>query len=58
MAYLHLCRDRARLVAETMRRILHDREIDDRGIMIFVASLREELADCPADRGNQAGGPS
>jgi hypothetical protein len=58
MAYLRLCRDRARLVAQTMQRILHDREIDDRDIMIFVASLREELADRPADRENQAGGSS
>jgi hypothetical protein len=58
IAYLRMCCERARLVAQTMHRILADREIDDRDIMIFVASLREELADCPADRGNQAGGPS
>ena len=58
IGYLRMCRDRVRLVAQTMHRILADREIDDRDIMTFVASLREELAHRPADRGNHTGGPS
>ncbi len=41
-----------------MRRILADREIDDRDIMIFVVSLREELADESGERGQHAGGLS
>jgi hypothetical protein len=58
LAQLRLYRDRARLVVQTMRRILADREIDDGDIMIFAVSLREELADEPADCGHHAGGPS
>lgn len=40
-----------------MRRILADREIDDRDIMIFVVSIREELADGLTDHGHHADGP-
>jgi hypothetical protein len=58
LTQLRLYRDRARLVVQTMRRILADREIGDRDIMIVVVSLREELANEPADRGHHAGGPS
>lgn len=40
-----------------MRRILADREIDDRDIMIFVVTIREELADDLTYRGHHADGP-
>jgi hypothetical protein len=43
VAVLRLYRDRTRLVLTTMRRILADREIDDHDVMIFVASLREQI---------------
>jgi len=58
LACLRLCRDRARLVLSAMRRILADREIDDCDVMAFVASLREQLSDYPADGYPHAGGPS
>lgn len=58
ITHLHLCRDRARLVVRTMRRMLADREIDDHDIMMFVVSLREQLSDHPAEIGNHAGGSS
>jgi hypothetical protein len=43
VAVLRLYRDRTRLVLTTMRRILADREIDDRDVMTFVVSLREQV---------------
>lgn len=58
LAHLRSCRDRARLVVRTMRRMLADREIDDHDIMMFVVSLREQLSDHPAEIGNHAGGSS
>jgi hypothetical protein len=57
IACLRLYRDRARLVVSGMRRILADFEIDDRDIMTFVVSLREEVS-YRADRDHNAGGPS
>ena len=50
LACLRLSRDRARVVLSTMRRVLADREIDDRDVMSFVASLREQLADHLSER--------
>jgi hypothetical protein len=58
LTQLRLYRDRAPLVVQTMRRILADREIDDRDIMIFVVSLREEPSGESTDCGPHAGGPS
>lgn len=58
LTHLRLSHDRARITVQTMHRILADREIDDRVIMNFVVSLREELAGDSADRGHHPGGSS
>jgi hypothetical protein len=58
VACLRLLRDRTRPVLSAMRRILADREIDDRDVMAFVASLRAQIADYPAVGYPHAGLPS
>jgi hypothetical protein len=47
LAYLRFSRDRARLVLFACRRLLAEREADDRDVMTVVGSLRGEAADCP-----------
>jgi hypothetical protein len=58
LACLRVSSDRSRLVLQTMRRILADREIDDHDLMVFVVSLREQSSDYPADGYHHAGLPS
>jgi hypothetical protein len=55
-ALLCLYRDRTSLVLSTMRRILSDREIDDRDLMLFAVSLREQVASHAFDD-DQVEGP-
>jgi hypothetical protein len=43
--------DRARLVLTTVRRVLNDREDDPDDLMAAARSLRDLLADFPADTG-------
>jgi hypothetical protein len=47
LTYLRIGRDRARIVRQTLRRLLADHEVDDRDVMITVASLRDEAAQLP-----------
>jgi hypothetical protein len=49
LAYLRTSSSRAGLVLRAMRRILADHEIDDHDVMVFVCSLREQVADYPAE---------
>jgi hypothetical protein len=42
-AFLRVYRDRTGLVLSTMRWVLASREIDDRDVMIFAVSLREQV---------------
>lgn len=48
-AWLQLLAERAALVLWATRRILADRETDDRDVMVFVASMRGRLTDYPPD---------
>ena len=50
LTYLRISRDRARLVMFACKRILADREADDRDIMAAVSSIREESRQLPADQ--------
>jgi len=58
LTYLRIARDRSRLVRAAMRRILADREIDDRDIMIAVTSLRDQAAQLPDDSYDHSPEPS
>jgi hypothetical protein len=49
VTYLRISRDRARLVLHACRRLLADREADDRDTMITVTRLREEAGQLPPD---------
>jgi hypothetical protein len=49
LTYLRNTRDRARLVRAAMRRILHDREVDDSDVMAMAASLRDQAGQLPDD---------
>jgi hypothetical protein len=49
LTYLRISRDRARVVMLTCRRVLADREADDRDIMITVTQLREQAGQLPPD---------
>jgi hypothetical protein len=49
LTYLRISRDRARLVMLSCRRVLTDREADDRDIMITVTQLREQAGQLPPD---------
>ena len=55
---MRLCQSRAQLVLVAMRRILADHEVDDHDVMVFVTSLREQMADCPENGYYHAGQPS
>jgi hypothetical protein len=44
LCYLHIHRDRARLVRHAMRCVLADREVGDDDIMAIVTSLRDQAA--------------
>ena len=56
--YLRIHRDRARLVLFTCRRLLADREADDRDVMVSVTRLREESAQLADDSYDHAPEPS
>jgi hypothetical protein len=56
-ALLRLRSDRVQLVLQTMRRVLADREIDDRDVMNLVVSLREQTAGHPDGDIHLAGRP-
>lgn len=58
LTYLRIMRDRARLVRQAMRRLLNDREADERDVMLVVASLRDEAASLCDDQYDHAPGPS
>jgi hypothetical protein len=58
VAYLRLCQSRAQLVLVAMRRILADREVDDHDVMVFVTSIREQIADYSVNGYYHAGQPS
>jgi hypothetical protein len=58
LTYLRIGRDRARIVRQAMRRILADREAEDRDVMITVASLRAEAAQLPDADYDRAPEPS
>lgn len=58
LTYLRIARDRSRLVRAAMRRILADRETDDRDIMIAVTSLRDQAAQLPDDSYDHSPEPS
>jgi hypothetical protein len=49
VVYLRLSRDRARLVVSACRRVLDDREAEDRDLLIAADSLRDQAADYPPD---------
>jgi hypothetical protein len=52
ITYLRIMRDRARLVRQAMRRLIADREADDRDVMAAVTALRDatgQLADDACD---------
>jgi hypothetical protein len=49
LTYLRISRDRARVVLYGCKRVLADREIDDRDLMVIVAILRDLTAQLPAD---------
>ena len=49
LTYLRTHRDRARLVLFAMRRVLADREADDRDVMTIVTALRDQAAQMPGD---------
>jgi hypothetical protein len=48
LTYLRIHRDRARLVLFAMRRVLADREADDRDVMAVVTALRDQAAQMPS----------
>jgi hypothetical protein len=50
LTYLRISRDRARVVLYGCKRVLADREIDDRDLMVIVASLRDLITQLPADQ--------
>jgi len=58
VTYLRIHRDRARLVLFTCRRLLADRETDDREVMVSVTRLREETAQHADDTYDHAPDPS
>jgi hypothetical protein len=57
VTYLRITRDRARLVRQAMRRILADREAEDRDVMVIVTSLRDQVAQLPDDSYDHAPEP-
>ncbi len=50
LTYLRISRDRARVVLFGCKRVLADREVDDRDLMAIVASLRDMTTQLPADQ--------
>jgi len=58
MTYLRIMRDRARLVRAAVRRVLADREADDRDIMAVAVSLRDQAAQLGDDSYDHAPEPS
>jgi hypothetical protein len=57
VTYLRILRDRARLVRSAVRKILRDREADDRDVMLAVAALRDEAAQLGDDTYDHAPQP-
>ena len=49
LTYLRISRDRARVVLFGCKRLLADHELDDRDLMVIVASLRDMTTQLPAD---------
>ncbi len=49
LTYLRISRDRARAVLLGCKRVLANQEIDDRDLLVIVASLRDLTAQLPAD---------
>jgi hypothetical protein len=47
---MRISRDRARVVLYGCKRVLADREIDDRDLIVIVASLRDLITQLPADQ--------
>ncbi len=58
VTYLRIHRDRARLVLFTCRRLLADREADDRDVMVSATRLRDETAQHADDTYDHALDPS
>jgi hypothetical protein len=52
LTYLRISRDRARVVLYGCKRVLADREIDERELMVIVASLRDLTTQLPAHQYN------
>ena|ERR1700733_2063652 len=50
LTYLRASRDRSRLVRTTMNRLLRDRELSDRDLLVAAAALRGAAADLPDSR--------
>jgi hypothetical protein len=50
LTYLRISRDRARVVLFGYKRLLADHELDDRDLMVIVASLRDMTTQLPADQ--------
>ena len=50
LTYLRISRDRARVVLFGCKRVLADHELDDRDLMVIVASLRDMTTQLPADQ--------
>jgi hypothetical protein len=58
VTYLRILRERARLVRRAIRRLLADREADDRDVMIVVCGLRNEAGQLSDDQYDHAPEPS
>ena len=58
VSYLLIMRDRARVVRLTCRRILADREADDRDIMAITGTLRDQAAQLGDDTYDHAPEPT
>jgi hypothetical protein len=50
LTYLRISRARARVVLFGCKRVLADHELDDRDLMVIVASLRDMTTQLPADQ--------
>jgi hypothetical protein len=50
LTYLRISRDRDRVVLFGYKRLLADHELDDRDLMVIVASLRDMTTQLPADQ--------
>ncbi|MGC1283589.1 MAG: hypothetical protein WA895_11705 [Streptosporangiaceae bacterium] len=56
--YLRILRDRVRLVRSAIRRLLAEREAEDRDVMLAAASLRDEAAQLGDDQYDHVPEPS